>query len=307
MIERLERSYNELEQKVIERTAEISKQKGELETQRDDLAEKNIKIEKAYLEIEDQKRSITDSIHYAKRIQNAILPPDDYVESNLPESFVLYKPKDIVSGDFYWMNREDGRVMFAAVDCTGHGVPGAFMSIVGNHQLNYSVNVDGARTAAAILDKLNEGVTKSLHQKKEGSSVKDGMDISLISYEKEKMSLDFAGAFNPLYLIRDGELQIFKGDKFPIGAFYGEKLEHFTNLQLDLKKGDSVYIFSDGYPDQFGGEKGKKFKYKQFQELLLSIQDKSMKEQKAILDKTIVDWMGKLEQVDDILVIGARF
>ncbi|HAW53200.1 MAG TPA: hypothetical protein DCX54_12880 [Flavobacteriales bacterium] len=307
MIERLERSYNELEQKVIERTAEITKQKGELERQRDDLAEKNIKLEKAYIEIEEQKRSITDSIHYAKRIQNAILPPDDYVNANLPDSFVLYKPKDIVSGDFYWMNREDGRVMFAAVDCTGHGVPGAFMSIVGNHQLNYSVNVEHARTAAEILDKLNEGVTKSLHQKKEGSSVKDGMDISLISIEKEKMSLDFAGAFNPLYLVRDGELHVYKGDKFPIGAFLGEKLEHFTNQQIDLKKGDSVYIFSDGYPDQFGGDKGKKFKYKQFQELLISIQDKTMKEQKAILDKTIVKWMGKLEQVDDILVIGVRF
>ncbi|RLC37414.1 hypothetical protein DRH27_03890 [Candidatus Falkowbacteria bacterium] len=157
------------------------------------------------------------------------------------------------------------------------------------------------------MDKLNEGVTNSLHQKKDGSSVKDGMDISLISIKKENMSLDFAGAFNPLYLIRNGELQIFKGDKFPIGGFVGEKLENFTNHNIKLMKGDSVYIFSDGYPDQFGGEKGKKFKYRQFQELLLSIQDKSMMEQKEILDKTIADWMGNLEQVDDILVIGVHF
>ena len=307
MIERLERSYNELEQKVIERTAEIRKQKEEIENQRDDLAEKNIKLEKAYIEIEEQKKSITDSIHYAKRIQNAILPPDEFVLANLPESFVLYKPKDIVSGDFYWMNREDGRVMMAAVDCTGHGVPGAFMSIVGNHQLNYSVNVEGARIASDILDRLNEGVTRSLHQKKEGSSVKDGMDIALISVDKEKMELDFAGAFNPLYLVRNGEIEILKGDKFPIGAFIGEKLQKFNNHKLKMQSGDTIYIFSDGYADQFGGEKGKKFKYKQFQDLLLEIQAKSMKDQKMILDKTITEWMGGLEQVDDILVIGVRF
>jgi len=250
---------------------------------------------------------ITDSIHYAKRIQNAILPPDEFVHANLPESFVLYKPKDIVSGDFYWMNKEDNRVMMAAVDCTGHGVPGAFMSIVGNHQLNYSVNVEGARIASDILDRLNEGVTKSLHQQKDGSSVKDGMDVALISINKDKMELDFAGAFNQLYLVRDNKIEIFKGDKFPIGAFIGEKLQKFTNHTIKLKAGDTIYIFSDGYADQFGGEKGKKFKYKQFQDLLLKVQTKGMNEQKKILDKAINEWMGELEQVDDILVIGVRF
>ena len=307
MVERLERSYNELEQKVIERTKEVVAQKDEILHQRDDLAEKNVKLEKAYIEIEEQKRSITDSIHYAKRIQNAILPPDDFVEAHLPNSFILYKPKDIVSGDFYWMTQEEDRVMIAAVDCTGHGVPGAFMSIVGNHQLNYAVNVQEAREAANILDNLNEGVTKSLHQKKDGSSVKDGMDIALCSIQKDKMSLDYAGAYNPLYHIRDGNLEMIKGDKFPIGAFVGEKLQKFTNNVLSLKKGDSIYIFSDGFPDQFGGPRGKKFKYKQFQDILLGMQDKSMKEQKDILDKSITDWMGNLEQIDDILVIGIGF
>lgn len=293
MIERLERSYNELEQKVIERTAEIQKQKDEIESQKDDIEEKN--------------QSIMDSIHYAKRIQNAILPADDYWENNLPDSFVLYKPKDIVSGDFYWMSKKDDRVMIAAVDCTGHGVPGAFMSIVGNNQLNYSVNVKNARKASEILDYLNKGVTRSLHQKKGTSSVKDGMDISLCSIDKDKMMLDYAGAFNPLYLVRNGEIQIFKGDKFPIGAFMDEELQSFTNQEISLQKGDAIYIFSDGFADQFGGEKGKKFKYKQFQELLLKNQSLSMKDQKAELDKAIVSWMGKLEQVDDILVIGVKF
>lgn len=293
MIERLERSYNELEQKVIERTAEIRKQKDEIENQKDDIEEKN--------------RSIMDSIHYAKRIQNAILPGDDYWHENLSESFVLYKPKDIVSGDFYWMSSKDDRVMIAAVDCTGHGVPGAFMSIVGNNQLNYAVNVKGARAANEILDFLNVGVTRSLHQKKGVGSVKDGMDIALCSIDEKNMKLDYAGAFNPLYLVRDGVLQIHKGDKFPIGAFLDEDLQKFTNHTLDLKKGDSIYIFSDGFADQFGGEKGKKFKYKKFQDLLIANQDKPMEEQRQILDDTIMEWMGSLEQVDDILVIGVKF
>lgn len=293
MIERLERSYNELEQKVIERTAEIRKQKEEIELQKNDIQEKN--------------QSIMDSIHYAKRIQNAILPSDDFWHNALPESFVLYKPKDIVSGDFYWMSKKDDYVMIAAVDCTGHGVPGAFMSIVGNNQLNHAVNVKAARKANEILDFLNLGVTRSLHQKKGFSSVKDGMDIALCSIDLKKRKLDYAGAFNPLYLVRNGEIIIYKADKFPIGAFLDEELQHFTNVEIKVLPGDSVYIFSDGFADQFGGEKGKKFKYKQFEDLLLKIQPEPMVNQREILDKTIMTWMGKHEQIDDILVIGVKF
>ncbi|MBL4654049.1 MAG: SpoIIE family protein phosphatase [Flavobacteriales bacterium] len=285
MVENLEDSYSNLERKVIERTAEIQKQKDE---------------------IEEQKKHITDSIHYAKRIQNAILPSNEYAANLLPNSFLLYKPKDIVSGDFYWMRNLDDKALFAAVDCTGHGVPGAFMSIVGHNHLNHAVNVSGARRPADILNALNQGVTSSLGQQQGENAVKDGMDIALCSLDYKTNKLEFSGAYNPVYLIRDREIIQFKGDKFPVGSFLGEELKTFKNIDIQLQKGDTFYIFSDGYPDQFGGPKGKKFKYKQFRELLLSIQDKEMGVQKVILDETIESWRGQIEQLDDILIIGVR-
>ena len=306
MLEKLEELYSGLERKVAERTAEVVAQKEEIESQRDNLAEKNERLQIAYKEIEEQKKHITDSIHYAKRIQNAILPPEDYVQEALVDSFILYKPKDIVSGDFYWVTQKDNFIYFAAVDCTGHGVPGAFMSIVGNDQLNYAVNVKGARNAAEILDELNKGVTNSLRQRKGVSEVKDGMDIALCALDKENQTLQFAGAFNPLYHLRNNELTITKGNKFPIGAFIEEDLQHFDNHEIKTEKGDVFYIFSDGFADQFGGTRGKKLKYKQFQEKLLEINGLPMNEQKTILDEFITNWMGDLEQIDDILVIGLR-
>ena len=285
MVERLEEYYNDLEKKVKERTAEISKQKDE---------------------IEEQKKSIMDSIHYAKRIQNAILPPDDLVKNIFKNSFTLYKPKDIVSGDFYWVNEFGDDKMFAVVDCTGHGVPGAFMSIVGNDQLNYAVNVKGAKKPSEILDALNEGVTNSLRQRIGSNSVKDGMDIALCSINFEEKKMSFAGAYNPVYLVRNKELIEIAGNKFPIGGYVDEQLQKFSNQELDLVDGDAIYIFSDGYADQFGGPRGKKLKYKKFRELLIEIQDKSMDEQKEILEHNIEQWRGDIEQVDDILVVGIK-
>ena len=306
MLEKLEELYSNLERKVAERTAEVVAQKEEIESQRDHLAEKNERLQIAYREIEEQKKHITDSIHYAKRIQNAILPPVDFVEEVLPEFFILYKPKDIVSGDFYWVNKREELAYFAAVDCTGHGVPGAFMSIVGNDQLNYALNVKGVRKPSDILDELNRGVTNSLRQKKGFSEVKDGMDIALCALDRENSILQYAGAFNPLYHIRNGKLTIIKGNKFPIGAFVEEELQQFDNHEMKVEKGDAFYIFSDGFPDQFGGEKGKKLKHKQFQEKLLEIYELPMKQQESLLDEYIIKWMGELEQIDDILVIGVR-
>ena len=215
-------------------------------------------------------------------------------------------PKDIVSGDFYWVNHKDNKVYIAAVDCTGHGVPGAFMSIVGHDRLNYAVNVEEARHPATILDKLNKGVTDTLRQTRSELSVKDGMDIALLSIDFDQNKLEYAGAFNPLYHIRDNELHQVGADKFPVGAFIGEDLNKFSNHQMDLNTGDVLYVFSDGFADQFGGPKNKKFMSKRFRELLLEIHDKPMKKQKEELSARIHEWMGDNDQVDDVLVIGIR-
>lgn len=313
MIEQLESYYYELEEKVKERTAEIQAQKEEIEAQRDSIQEQrnilseiNKSLQKAYLEIEEQKKHIEDSIHYAKRIQNAILPPDEYVSKLLPDAFILYLPKDIVSGDFYWLTHKQGKTFVAAVDCTGHGVPGAFMSIVGNNQLNYAVNVRNASTPHDILDALNEGVTRALRQTRVSSSVKDGMDIALVSINNDWTKLEYAGAYNPLYLVRDGELMQYQADKFPVGGYMGEKLKTFTRNEIDLVKGDVLYIFSDGFADQFGGPKERKFMVKRFRELLLKIHEEPMQEQKEILYQILEDWRGDLPQIDDILIIGIR-
>ncbi|MDA3954345.1 MAG: SpoIIE family protein phosphatase [Bacteroidales bacterium] len=289
MIEELESYYNELEQKVKDRTAEVVRQKEVIEI---------------------KNKHITDSIRYAKRIQNAILPPENYVKELLPKSFILYKPKDIVSGDFYWMTKKNNLVIYAAVDCTGHGVPGAFMSIVGNNQLNYAIDVKKARVASEILDHLNQGVVDTLREKGTEnnimSMVKDGMDLALCVIDYKNMKLQFAGANNPLCLVRDNEIIQIKGNRMAIGGNYDVELPKFTNHEMDLKKGDVLYTFSDGYPDQFGGDDGRKFMLKKFRELLLKIHKNPIEEQEQILEDILEKWRGKEEQIDDIIVIGVK-
>jgi len=269
--------------------------------------------------IEQKNKDITDSIQYAKRIQQAISPPEKLVQQYLKESFILYKPKDIVSGDFYWIERKDTQIIFAAADCTGHGIPGAFMSIVGSNLLKQAVKEKQLSQPAAILDELNKGVTETLRQRSDANpdgtvgtndtneeGIKDGMDIALCTIDYKKQFLEYAGAYNPLYLVRNDEITEIKADRQPIGIFMGEELQHFTNHKIKLQRGDTLYIFSDGYVDQFGGAQGKKFKSKQFKQLLLSIQNKSMPEQREILNQTIEQWQGTYEQTDDICVIGVR-
>ncbi len=277
-----------LEQKVKERTAEVVKQKEEIELQ-------NEKISELYEEV-------TDSIKYAKGLQEAILPPKEFVKEVMPDTFILYKPKDIVSGDFYWVEKKNNKVYFAAVDCTGHGVPGAFMSIVGYNALNEALRNND--DPASILDALNQGISKTLHNNAIGSKTKDGMDLSLCCYDARTKELQYAGAYNPLYLVRDGEVNQIKADKFAIGSYYGNEHQKYTNHIIQLQEKDYIYVFSDGYSDQFGGPKGKKFMYKRFRDYLLTLNGKTMNAQKEFLDETIEHWRGPLEQVDDILVIG---
>jgi serine phosphatase RsbU (regulator of sigma subunit)/HAMP domain-containing protein len=277
-----------LEQKVQERTAEVVQQKEEIEKQ-------NSKISELYEEV-------TDSIKYAKGLQEAILPPDNFVEENLKEAFILYKPKDIVSGDFYWVEKKKDKIYFAAVDCTGHGVPGAFMSIVGYNALNEALRTND--DPGSILDALNKGVSKTLHNNAMGSTTKDGMDLALCCYDSKTRELEYAGAYNPLYLVRDGEVNQIRADKFAIGTYYEDSSKKYTNHKIQLEENDYIYVFSDGYADQFGGPKGKKFMYKRFRDYLLTLNGKSMIAQKEFLNDTIEDWKGPLEQIDDILVIG---
>jgi phosphoserine phosphatase RsbU/P len=285
MIAQLESYYYELEEKVKERTLKIEKQKEE---------------------IEDQKKHIMDSIYYARRIQNAILPSFSMIDSHLKNYFILYLPKDIVSGDFYWVHEIEGLLMVAAVDCTGHGVPGAFMSIVGFNQLNYAVTVKKARTAGEILDELNRGVIATLNENMKDGSIKDGMDLALCVFDLDTKKVEFAGANNPLCLIRDNKITTYKGDRFPIGAFEGSHPQLFANKEIDLMENDCLYLFSDGYADQFGGADNKKFMYRRFEELLMEIHNKPMEMQKEILKTRLQEWKGMNDQVDDVLVIGIR-
>jgi serine phosphatase RsbU (regulator of sigma subunit) len=250
--------------------------------------------------VDEKNREITDSIKYAKRIQSAILPPNKLVKEHLKDSFVLYKPKDIVAGDFYWLETKGDRVLFAAADCTGHGVPGAMVSVVCNNGLNRSVREYGLTDPAEILNKTREIVIQEFEKSEE--EVKDGMDIAICSLENNV--LKYAGANNPLWIVRDGDIMETKANKQPIGKFM--KPEPFITHTFNLEAGDTFYIFSDGFIDQFGGEKGKKFKAKNFKDLLLMVQDLSMEDQKTKIDSVFYEWMADFEQLDDVCVIGVR-
>jgi serine phosphatase RsbU (regulator of sigma subunit) len=258
------------------------------------------KLSDAHHQLKEKSEEILDSITYAKRIQTAILPPDKMMRELLPDSFVLYLPKDVVAGDFYWIHQSNNKVLVAAADCTGHGVPGALVSVICNNALNRSVDEFKLASPAKILDKTREIVIKEFAKSEE--DVKDGMDIALCSIEG--LSLEYAGAHNPLWIVRNNEIIEYKADKQPIGNF--EMAKPFTGHEIDLQKDDVIYIFSDGIVDQFGGEKGKKFKPKQLRELLIANHLLPMNEQKSRIDSAILNWRNTIEQVDDICIIGVR-
>ena len=275
----------------------INQQKAEIEAQRD-LAH-------------EQKKDITDSIEYAKRIQSALLPPLSFIKRNLPEHFILFKPRDIVSGDFYWMMNKNGKIIIAAADCTGHGVPGAFMSMLGTAFLNEIVNkiIENKHVyslqANEILNQLRSYIIDSLHQSEANNESKDGIDMSLCIIDSEKQKLQFSGAHNPLYIIKNNKLQVIKGDRMPV-SIHKKADVPFTNHEIDFSQDDIIYMFSDGFYDQIGGPNDRKFMSRKFQELLLDIHKNPMEQQKEILNKTLEDWRGDNIQLDDILVIGIK-
>ena len=283
LVDELKHINQNLENKVLERTQEINLQKELLEV---------------------KNKEIIDSINYAKRLQHAILPSIDAMQTALGESFVLYKPKDIVSGDFYWMFRDGDTLLAATVDCTGHGVPGAMVSVVGANNLDRCVKEFGLRKPAEVLEKLNDLVTLTFET--EQYEVRDGMDISLVSYHSKTRELNYSGAHNPLWVIPHdvAEIREIKADKQPIGKY--EYRKPFTNHVVQLNPGDTVYLFSDGYADQFGGPLGKKFKYSTLKKLLLDNCRKPLTEQYTILDETFENWRGQLEQNDDVCMIAFK-
>ncbi|WP_338763760.1 tetratricopeptide repeat protein [Bernardetia sp. ABR2-2B] len=293
----------EQKNQIESKNTELEQQTEEIQMQRDAVAHKNEEISELYLKV-------TDSVRYAQRIQDAILVPPAQVFTGFgkkTEGFVLFKPRDIVSGDFYWTTEKDNRIVLTAIDCTGHGVPGAFMSLIGNDLLNEIVNLRGITAPHEILNELHKGVQGTLKQQE--TENRDGMDMALCVYDKEKNILEFAGAKNPLLYIQDGQIQTIKGDKKPIGGKDFYEKDSFKTHTLDLNDSTApktFYMFSDGYQDQFGGVQGRKFMIKKLRNLLQEIHQKPMEEQHKILDETIVDWMKNEEQIDDILLMGFR-
>ena len=290
---------------VRKKNQKLAESKKKIEEINSDLEAKNNEIVIQKEIIEQKNQSITDSIQYASRIQNAVLLPVNFLGDWGLDNFVYFRPKDIVSGDFYWGFRKKGRIFIAAADCTGHGVPGGFMSMLGNAFLNEIMIATDLSTASEILDKLRDEIIRALRQKGVIGEARDGMDISLAIVDRNSDFIQYAGANNPLYHVRNGELTRYQADRMPIGIHVTE-ITPFTNHKIEVRPGDLVYLFSDGYADQFGGDNGKKFMYKQFQELLASVSGLPMAEQREQLDIAFEKWRGKFDQIDDVLVIGFK-
>lgn len=283
---------------INEKQTEILAQNDELDRQRKQLIDRNDLISQ-------QNKEITDSIRYAERIQKATLPKKNLDNSVISDHFIFLMPKDVVSGDFYWYHNFDDFFVVAAVDCTGHGVPGAFMSILGITFLNEIVVEKNLKDAGIILDYMRKSIISALGQEYGKSTTSDGMDMAICVINKKDRKMEYAGAYNPVYCIRKSELIELKGERMPIGI-HAKMNENFKSNAIQLEKDDSLYLFSDGFSDQFGGSMGRKFMSKNFRELLIGIKDYDMNEQKNLLELVIQEWKGKIPQVDDILVIGLK-
>lgn len=338
-VSHIDKMNAELDQKVKERTAEVVSQKEEIEAQRDEMESQRDEIERQrdyVIEQRDfiiqQKKAITDSIEYAGNIQSAVLPPLEYMKNILGDHFIYFLPRDIVSGDFYWAHQiKKKKVIVVAADCTGHGVPGAFMSMLGITLLNEIILKKGITTPSEILDNLKANVVSALHQTNQTGKSKDGIDLSVCLIDYENRKLKYAGAYNPIYIVRssesdkeiediiksnkthdftieksDGKILIeIKPDKNPIGISHGQ-VQKYNLKSFDLKENDVLYMFSDGYADQFGGDRRLKFLYSKFKQLLISVSSQSMEQQSMELNKALQKWKGHEKQIDDILVMGIK-
>jgi serine phosphatase RsbU (regulator of sigma subunit) len=262
-----------------------------------------IELQKVKMELKD--KDITDSLIYAQRIQEALLPSEAYFRKHFADSFILFRPKNIVSGDFYWIGEKGEKIFIVAADCTGHGVPGALMSMIGLKLIEKTINEDNIEIPSRVLAVMNRGLEKTFSREKNiGTIIRDGMDIGLCVIDRKRKKMEYAGAFLPLYLIRDGNLIEIAADKIIIGM--NPDGHPYRDHEMDLLDNDIFYIFSDGYVDQFGGSENKKFMYRRFRYLLMSIHNFPVNDQKLILEENIKSWMGSNEQVDDMMVIGFR-
>ena len=278
---------------------QIERQNIELQEQKEIIQDNNVQLEK-------KNKLITDSIQYASKIQEAILPSKIAIRENFPESFIYYRPKDIVSGDFYWFSHQGDNIFIAAVDCTGHSVPGAFMSMIGNTLLNEIVNEKKILTPSEILTNLNTGIIKALNQREAGDS-QDGMDISLCRINRKENKIEFSAASHSIYLIKNNELKVYEGDIFSIGGVFSQRSDlKFTNYSIPIEEDTLLYIFSDGYQDQFGGKNNKKFMAENFKKTLFHHHKQPLREQELMLSETFENWRDNNKQTDDILVIGLK-
>lgn len=329
-VESISRMNRDLEETVKKRTNEVVEQKEEIEAQKEEI---EAQLDLATLQrdtITRQKDQILDSIRYAERIQSAILPPIEHLSETFTDHFILFKPRDIVSGDYYWTTRKKDKIMIAVADCTGHGVPGAFLSMLGISSMNEIINRSDSISANRILEQLRDFVIASLHQTGSRGETQDGIEIALCVIDTRKMILEYAGANRPMYMIRrkkkdaktavtkkrkqerkifeensDHELLHIRADRMPIGIYDQDPIP-FTNHKFPLERGDSIYLFSDGYVDQLGGPSRKTFRSRHFRNLLLDIQEHPMEKQMQILEEKLKSWSGDVEQIDDILVMGIK-
>jgi serine phosphatase RsbU (regulator of sigma subunit) len=302
----LERAKELLEEEVRKRTLEIQKQKDQIQKQKDEIeAQRDFVVEQRD-KIEKQNEDITASIHYASKIQNAVLPPESIFKKELGDNFIFYRPKDIVSGDFYYLNQAGDKLIVAAADCTGHGVPGAFMSMLGISSLNRIISqLPKNANAGKILTALREEIKHALRQTGKEGEAKDGMDMSLCVIDRKQKFLDFAGAYNSLLISRKDEMIRHKGDRMPIGIHLKEK-DFFTNKTIEVQDGDMLYLFTDGFQDQVGGEQKHKYMVKPLNQFLHGISGKPAQEQKILVQEEFDHWKGDLPQIDDVLVMGFR-